>query len=79
MEGELEMRTLSEQEEQRMKDLEYAIGEAKRFINAGDMVLAMARRGEKSLSYQCREMAAMKRASLDLSMALPVLRKGIYS
>ena len=71
------MRMLSESEEQRMKDLEYAIGEAKRFINAGNAVLAVAREGKKSISYQCREMAAMKRASLDLTMSLPVLRKGI--
>jgi len=72
------MRMLSESEEQRMKDLEYAIGEAKRFINAGNAVLVVARDGKKDISYQCREMAAMKRASMDLTMSLPVLRKGIY-
>lgn len=71
------MRMLSESEEQRMKDLEYAIGEAKRFIQAANAVLAVAREGKKDISYHCREMATMKRASMDLTMSLPVLRKGI--
>ena len=71
------MRILSEAEEQRMVDLERAIKEAKRFIQAANAVLAVVREGKKSISYQCREMAAMKRASMDLTMSLPVLRKGM--
>ena len=71
------MRILSEAEEQRMVDLEKAIKEAKRFIQAANAVLAVAREGKKDISYHCREMATMKRASMDLTMSLPVLRKGI--
>ena len=71
------MKMLSEAEEQRMVDLEKAIQEAKRFIQAGNVVLAVAREGKKDISYHCREMATMKRASMDLTMSLPVLRKGI--
>ena len=71
------MRILSEAEEQRMVDLEKAIQEAKRFIQAANAVLAVAREGKKDISYQCREMAAMKRASMDLTMSLPVLRRTI--
>ena len=71
------MRMLSEAEEIRMLDVEIAIANAKRFIQAANVVLAVAREGKKSISYQCREMAAMKRASLDLTMSLPVLRRTI--
>lgn len=71
------MKMLSEAKEQRMVDLEKAIQEAKRFIQAANAVLAVAREGKKDISYHCREMAAMKRASMDLTMSLPVLRKGI--
>lgn len=67
----------SEAEEQRMVDLEKAIQEAKRFIQAGNVVLAVAKEGKKGISYQCWEMAAMKRASMDLTISLPVLRKKI--
>ena len=71
------MKMLSEAEENRMLDVEIAIANAKRFIQAGNVVLAVAREGKKDISYQCREMAAMKRASMDLTMSLPVLRKGM--
>ena len=71
------MRMLSEAEEIRMLDVEIAIANAKRFVQAANAVLAVAREGKKSISYQCREMAAMKRASMDLTMSLPVLRRGI--
>ena len=72
------MRMLSEAEEIRMLDVEIAIANAKRFVQAANAVLAVARKGEKGISFQCREMAAMKRASMDLTMSLPVLRKGMY-
>ena len=72
------MRILSEAEENRMLDVEIAIANAKRFIQAANAVLAVAREGKKDISYHCREMATMKRASMDLTMSLPVLRKGIY-
>ena len=71
------MKMLSEAEENRMLDVEIAIANAKRFVQAANAVLAVAREGKKSISYQCREMAAMKRASMDLTMSLPVLRKRI--
>ena len=71
------MKMLSEAEEIRMLDVEIAIANAKRFVQAANVVLAVAREGKKSISYQCREMAAMKRASLDLTMSLPVLRRTI--
>ena len=71
------MKMLSEAEEQRMVDLERAIKEAKRFIQAANAVLAVAREGKKDISYHCREMATMKRASMDLTMSLPVLRRGM--
>lgn len=71
------MKMLSEAEEIRMLDVEIAIANAKRFVQAANAVLAVAREGKKSISYQCREMAAMKRASMDLTMSLPVLRRGI--
>lgn len=73
------MRILSEAEENRMLDVEIAIANAKRFIQAANAVLAVAREGKKDISYHCREMATMKRASMDLTMSLPVLRKGILS
>ena len=73
------MRMLSEAEEIRMLDVEIAIANAKRFVQAANAVLAVAREGKKDISYHCREMAAMKRASMDLTMSLPVLRKGILS
>ena len=71
------MKMLSEAEANLMLDVEIAIANAKRFVQAANAVLAVAREGKKSISYQCREMAAMKRASMDLTMSLPVLRKGI--
>ena len=71
------MKMLSEAEENRMLDVEIAIANAKRFVQAANAVLAVAREGKKDISYQCREMAAMKRASMDLTMSLPVLRKGM--
>ena len=71
------MKMLSEAEENRMLDVEIAVVNAKRFVQAANVVLAVAREGKKSISYQCREMAAMKRASLDLTMSLPVLRRTI--
>ena len=71
------MRMLSEAEENRMLDVEIAVVNAKRFVQAANAVLAVAREGKKDISYHCREMATMKRASMDLTMSLPVLRKGI--
>ena len=71
------MKMLSEAEENRMLDVEIAIANAKRFVQAANAVLAVAREGKKDISYQCREMAAMKRASMDLTMSLSVLRKGM--
>ena len=50
------------------------IAARKRF--AKRMPTCGSKRGKEG-SLQCREMAAMKRASMDLTMSLPVLRKGM--
>ena len=55
----------------RRDDLERAMEAARRFLEeAGRCV-----RSDKDLSWGGREWAAMKRASMDLTMALPPLRK----
>ena len=70
------MKMLSEAEANLMLDVEIAIANAKRFVQAANAVLAVVREGKKDISYR-REMAAMKRASMDLTMSLSVLRKGM--
>lgn len=70
---------LNEYEENRMMQVEDAITVAKRFIRAANVVLAVAKEGKKDISYHSKEMAAMKRASMDLTATLPVLRKPIQT
>lgn len=58
----------------RLSQLDAAIKEAKRFLErAEEAKSALLKEPEKS--YCCKEVAAMKRASMDLTRALPCLRR----
>lgn len=55
----------------RRNDLERAMEAARRFLEEGGNCV----RSGKDLAWGGREWAAMKRASMDLTMALPPLRR----
>lgn len=62
----------------RANQLAEAVAEAQRFIRKAKEALRVANTGVE-IYLPNREMAAVKRASLDLSMALVPLRKSAYN
>lgn len=62
--------------EKRMEQLEAAISEARRFQAAAEAALKRLR-CDPSAAWCCSELAAVKRASMDLTKALPPLRTAV--
>jgi hypothetical protein len=58
----------------RLSQLDAAIKEAKRFLERAEEAKS-ALLLEPDKAYSCKEIAAMKRASMDLTRALPCLRR----
>lgn len=60
--------------EKRLKQLDAAINEARRFLERAEEAKRVLLKDPQN-AYCCKEVAAMKRASMELTRALPCLRR----